>query len=162
MPGPVGQGKGRPPAEEFSMMTRKEMKQELFAMMEQLERFHKQDVLNNYNPQSVGEEREVLLALNGAMHQIRELKGIDFGPVSGHPGTYGRKDSDQTLKRGRRDRAQQVRKGQRALVKFQIAADKTKDPVEKEKIEREADRQRLRIALNRRSSQGLKDLIGWE
>jgi hypothetical protein len=142
-------------------MKSEELTKELFEMMEGVERFAVADVMNRYNPQTTGEKRTILLALHGAMEGMRQLRGVDFGPIKGFSGNYGRCEWDRTHARGRRQRSAAGRKANRALLKLELASRIAPDP-KKEKLEREADRQRLRIALSRRHSEAAKMLVGWE
>lgn len=137
---------------------RRTMRAELLKMLLEVERFDVQDIRNKYSVRTEGEEREVSLALFDAMESARNNHSIDFGPVHRCPGHYARKEWDQTLGRARRRRARGTRTEKRALVMLDLAARRAPDE-RREAVEKEADRQRLRIALSKRRTNlpGLDD-----
>jgi hypothetical protein len=105
--------------------------------------------LGKRNVWRVGEEREFKLLLNRAMNVLLD-EGIDFGVVSGSPGTYERKDYRQSGRRSKGWRKKGLRAFERGVKRALIAA-QLAPAEEREKLARSADWQALKLAMASRS-----------
>lgn len=141
----------------WSKEEREEAMNDLVKTLLVVERIEAQDISNKYNPQSVGELREVSLAFWAAKEFVRKKHGIDFAPVKGFPGLFQRATWEKIIGRSRRQRAAGVRKEKRALERMMLAASLAPEEA-KEKLEKSADRMRLKMALGKKSRIGLPGL----
>lgn len=133
-------------------MTNEEMariQSELVTYLLEVSRFHMSDILNRYSPQSETDILNIKKSLWSAREVLRREHGVCFGKVPRASGLFDRIGPKQLASQARRQRQAGGRKIARALERTDLAA-KTSPPEERERLEKEADRQRLRIALSRR------------
>lgn len=115
----------------------------LVAAILEAERFQKQDLRNMIPGYKRG---EIDRAIWAAQEDVRKKHGIAFGVTPGFPELYRRLDHGQLAHQARRQRGAGVRKIYRSADKLALAAEKTGDEKEKERLEREASRTKERAA----------------
>lgn len=85
-----------------------------------------------------------------ARERLRLETGVDFGPVRNLPGYIQRREPKQIAAYAQRQRSKGTRAHVRALGRMRLAASKSTDTKEKERLERMAEREEERQNFKKR------------
>lgn len=122
---------------------------EVVKMLLEVQRYDMKDIENRYPSTSETDRMQVEITVWRAKEHVLKEHGIDYGPLRGFSGVYERKDWVQIAARSRRRRRVAGRIERRALQRMELAAELAPDGT-KETLQKEADRQKLLIAMRRR------------